>query len=143
MPTRTGFQDAGISLRNLLDNLDEAGVAPQRVAIELSHVWANIEDKSRAVRNLLTGLKADHPITAHGGDSLFHLAHEPPLRQVANNGECEDELAAADESKSEECCTAHDFRVVQITAHKTRQVNPTARERRQAMDLRRLEGTYR
>ena len=47
-------------------------------------------------------------------DSLFDLCEEPPLRKVTEDGDSEDELAATDQRKTEECCTTHYLRVVEV-----------------------------
>ena len=100
--TSAGLKQARILLRDLLEYFDEACIAPDRIAIQFAHMRA----RCSAVSNDIAGQKTLN--------ALLNLAEEPPLGDIPDDGQGEDELAAADQREAEECSAADDFRVVQV-----------------------------
>ena len=53
-----------------------------------------------------------------GESLLLNLTQEPPLGQVADNGQGEYKLPAADHSQSEECRSTHDLWIIEVSVER-------------------------
>ena len=92
-----------VLLRDLLDDLDEAGIAANGIAVELLHVRAD-------------SYSAHGSRKRHYQNLLLNLGEEPPLGKMTEDGDGEDQFASTDECETEERGTADELRIVQVTA---------------------------
>jgi len=96
-----------ISTCNLLENLDKSCLFANRVAVKLGHVWA-----TTVRQRLELSLGARQLLCC----SPFHIAQEPPLSEVLDHSDDEDELVPTDERQSEITGPVHHVWIIQISS---------------------------
>jgi len=106
--SRRGFpgDTLSVSTCNLLENLDKPCLFANRITVKLGHVWAMFVHQrfelSLGVRWFLRC-------------SPFHIAQEPPLSEVLDHSDDDDQLIPADERQSEITGPVHHVWIVQIS----------------------------